>query len=62
MTEDRDDKTATPPKPTRPCWNCGTNEWWLRDKGIGKSEWLCARCRPNPKGIGEELIGDELKD
>ena len=38
-----------PEKPNRPCSNCKSNKWWLRDKGWGKPEWLCCRCHPEPK-------------
>lgn len=34
-----------PPKPDKPCYVCGSNDWWLRD-----DEWLCNRCHPEPKG------------
>lgn len=35
------------PKPTRPCYNCGSNDWWFRET-FGPGEWLCNKCHPNP--------------
>lgn len=29
------------PKPDKPCYVCGSREWWLRKSGMGKPEWLC---------------------
>jgi len=31
-------------KPTKPCWVCGSNDWWLTPDG----QYLCGRCHPNP--------------
>ena len=31
-------------KPTKPCWNCGSSDWWLTPDG----RWLCGKCHPNP--------------
>ena len=36
-----------PEKPDRVCLVCGANDWWLRT-ALGKPEWLCGRCHPNP--------------
>jgi hypothetical protein len=36
------------PKPTNPCYRCGGTDYWLRDKGWGKPEYLCSVCHPNP--------------
>lgn len=36
------------PKPTRPCFVCGSYDWWLRKVGFGAEAWLCGRCHPNP--------------
>jgi len=35
-----------PPEfPTKPCGNCGCNDYWL---SMG-NEWVCCRCHPEPK-------------
>ena len=31
-------------KPTKPCYICGSNDWWQRADG----SWNCNRCHPNP--------------
>ncbi|GAI70170.1 unnamed protein product, partial [marine sediment metagenome] len=31
-------------KPTKPCYVCGSNTWWLTPDG----RWLCGQCHPNP--------------
>lgn len=31
-------------KPTKPCWVCGSSDFWQRPDG----SWLCNRCHPNP--------------
>ncbi len=31
-------------RPTKPCWVCGSNAWWLTPDG----RWLCGKCHPNP--------------
>jgi hypothetical protein len=33
-------------KPTHPCYNCGSSNWWQRDDG----GWVCGRCHPKPQG------------
>lgn len=40
-------------KPTKPCYNCGSNEWWRRPDG----SWNCGQCHPNPNP--EEGKSDE---
>jgi hypothetical protein len=38
-------------KPTTPCRVChSTDWWWPSDSYLGKKEWICGRCHPNPKG------------
>ncbi len=32
------------PKPTKPCYVCGANDWWLTPDG----RYLCGWCHPNP--------------
>lgn len=29
-------------KPVKPCWVCGTMEWWQHRDG----EWICGVCHP----------------
>ncbi len=41
------------PKPDKPCYNCGTDNWWLRG-----NEYLCSLCHPNPN---EKEQGNESK-
>jgi len=31
-------------RPTKPCWACGSDDWWLTPDG----RWLCGRCHPSP--------------
>lgn len=31
-------------KPTKPCYVCGSSNWWLTSDG----RYLCGRCHPNP--------------
>lgn len=31
-------------RPTKPCYVCGSNDWWQRPDG----GWNCNRCHPNP--------------
>jgi len=45
--ETKTDRTL-PARPEYNCWVCGATDWWLRDKGWGKPEWLCGSCHPNP--------------
>jgi len=33
----------TRPKPDKPCYVCGADDWWLRDNGQGNPEWLCGK-------------------
>jgi hypothetical protein len=35
-----------PGKPIKPCFCCGSTDWWLRGK-----EWICNRCHPKPDEI-----------
>lgn len=45
-------------KPTKPCYVCGTNDWWQRPDG----GWLCGRCHPNPNpGSSPTLPSNEGK-
>ncbi len=44
VTKQKENEKLTPPKPDRPCWVCGSTEWWLRD-----GEWICSRCHPAPR-------------
>ena len=30
------------PKPTKPCWSCGADAWWLTPDG----RYLCGKCHP----------------
>jgi hypothetical protein len=41
---------TTPDYPVRPCYGCGSQDYWLR-KGSkwGKAEWLCSICYPKSK-------------
>lgn len=39
-------------KPSKPCWICGGNDWWLRE--IGFPEYLCCTCHPCPLGDNEK--------
>ena len=39
--------------PTRPCFACGGNRFWLRPTGGG---WLCATCHPAPDDTLPEVI------
>ncbi len=39
---------AVPKKPEKPCPTCKGHKFWLRDKGWGKTEWVCERCHPCP--------------
>lgn len=36
-----------PSKPDKPCYVCGANKWWLRER-VGRPEWVCGQCHPNP--------------
>lgn len=50
-------------KPTKPCWNCGSTDFWLTPDG----HWLCGRCHPNPNpgsnpGEGHALEALALRD
>jgi len=41
-----------PSHPTSPCYNCGNDNYWLREASTwGKAEWLCSRCHPEPEGV-----------
>ena len=33
------------PKPAKPCYICGSSDWWQRPDG----DWLCNKCHPKPK-------------
>lgn len=39
---------TNPLKLDRPCYNCGSHKFWLRDRGMGKPEWVCSLCHPCP--------------
>jgi ribosomal protein L37AE/L43A len=32
-------------KPTKPCWNCGSEDWWQR---VTDGAWNCNHCQPFP--------------
>ncbi len=42
-------------KPTKPCYVCGSNDWWQRPDG----GWLCGRCHPNPNPDSDSIPGAE---
>ncbi len=50
---------AIPKKPGHPC-PCGNREFWLRDKGWGKLEWVCQRCHPCP--YTENITWHEIEE
>jgi hypothetical protein len=51
-------------KPTKPCYTCGSDTWWLTPDG----RWLCGKCHPNPNpdsipklpATGEEYSSEVL--
>lgn len=46
--------------PTRPCFACGGNRFWLRSTGGG---WLCATCHPAPvEDVPEVIVLRDLRD
>ena len=45
-------------KPTKPCYICGSTDYYLR-KGPGPPEWLCKKYHPEPgKSVFEDDVGD----
>ncbi|GAJ22288.1 unnamed protein product, partial [marine sediment metagenome] len=48
-------------RPTKPCYVCGSNTWWLTPDG----RWLCGKCHPNPNpdaNPGEEGPGEPASE
>lgn len=46
------------PKPVKPCWVCGSNNWYWREASVlgGSGEWLCGRCHPKPRLVNSDLV------
>lgn len=52
--------TEIKPKPTRPCYNCGSTDYWWREASQwGRGDWLCGCCHPRPKE--EESVKEEVE-
>ena len=53
-------------KPDRPCFVCGSMEWWWRGPSPlgGSAEWLCCGCHPKPShnGAAGETFGIIIGD
>ncbi len=42
-------------KPTKPCYVCGSSDWWHRPDG----GWACGKCLPNPNPSSSPNSGEE---
>jgi len=46
-------KETIPPKPDKPCFACGSNNWWLR-VAYGHPKWICGKCHPKPGAVEDD--------
>ncbi len=44
-------KSELPVYPEHPCYCCHSKDFWLRNNGAGKAEWICAICHPDPNTL-----------
>jgi len=50
----------TPPKPTKPCYHCGSTDYYLLDNGWGPPIWRCGKCHPKPSVLAAEGVTSSL--